>query len=266
MHIVRGRGFTEADRLGSLDVMVVNQHLAEFYWPGEDAIGKCVRIAADSLPCVTVVGVVANARVGEIQEPPRLMYYVPLDQSGPRGLSRDRMLFLRTTSDPTATIPAVRGLFHELAANLPYPNIRTLQSQVDPEIQPWRLGAAMFGVFGGLALLVAAAGLFSVMSYRVAQRTREFGVRAALGASPARITRAVVWDGLGVTLAGLVIGLGVALLLGRLLQPLLYQTSARDPLVLWGVTVILLLSALAALLLPARRATRIDPLEALRTE
>jgi ABC-type antimicrobial peptide transport system permease subunit len=134
------------------------------------------------------------------------------------------------------------------------------------EIQPWRLGASMFGVFGVLALLVAAIGLYSVMSYAVVQRTREFGIRSALGASSRQIVRAVVRDGLGLVLAGIAGGVAIALLLGRLLEPLLYQTSSRDPLVLAGVIATLLVASLAAVLLPARRATRVDPVVALRAD
>lgn len=266
MRLSRGRGFTEADRAGTAPVMVINENLANFYWPSQDPIGKCVRVAADSLPCVSVVGIVANARVSEIQETPRAMYYMPLAQAGARALSRDRILFLRSRGEPVALVPAVRRVFHELAANLPAPNIRTFQSQIDPEIQPWRLGAVMFGVFGGLALLVAAIGLYSVMSYSVAQRTHEFGIRSALGASPQRIVRGVLREGLRVVLVGMLVGLAVALLGGRFLAPLLYQTSARDPLVLASVVGVLLLAALVAILVPARRATRVDPLEALRAD
>ncbi len=171
-----------------------------------------------------------------------------------------------TRGDPAELIPAVRRAFNELAANLPYPNVRTFRSQIDPEIQPWRLGAVMFGVFGGLALIVAALGLYSVMSCAVAQRTHEFGIRAALGASPIRIVRSVLRDGLRVVLAGLVVGTGISLLLGKVVQPLLYQTSPRDPAIFAVVSGTLLLAAVVAIWLPARQATRVDPLEALRAE
>ena len=266
MRLVRGRGVADADRAGTAPVMVINQNLAEFYWPGQDPIGKCVKVATDTLPCVSVVGIVANARISEIQEAPRALYYMPLSQSGARGMSQDRFLFLRSQREPAALFPAIRRVFHQMAANLPAPNIRTFQSQIDPEIQPWRLGAVMFGVFGGLALLVAAIGLYSVMSYTVAQRTHEFGIRSALGASSRRLVRSVLRDGLRVVLVGMVLGLGVVLLGGRYLAPLLYHTSARDPLILVSVTVVLLLSAVCAIVIPARRVTRVDPLEALRAE
>ena len=266
MRFVSGRGFTEADRIGSEPVMIVNRHLAEFYWPGENPLGKCVRVAVDTLPCVTVVGVVANARNEAIQEPLKPMYYLPLEQTAVRELSRDRILFVRTAGEPQAIAASLRATFHDMVANLPAPNIRTFQSQIDPEIRPWRLGAAMFGLFGGLALLVAAIGLYSVMSYLVAQRTHEFGIRAALGASAPRIVRGVVGDGIRVVLAGVLGGVLLTFGFGKYLQPVLYQTSVHDPAILLGVVAVLLFAALGATVVPARRATRVDPMEALRAE
>jgi putative ABC transport system permease protein len=266
MREVRGRLFTLEDRAGSQPVMVINQRMADFFWPGGEPLGKCVRIGADSLPCAQIVGIVANARVNSIQEQVAAMYYVPLDQSQRLGLSRSRMLFIKTRRSPESQIPDVRRVFQSLATNLPLPLVRTFRSQMAPEIQPWRLGASMFGVFGALALLVAAIGLYSVMSYVVVQRTREFGIRAALGASTRQIVRSVMRDGLSVVVGGMVVGAGIALALGGLLAPLLYRTSPRDPMVFAIVVGALLLASVAAVLLPARRATRVDPVVALRSE
>lgn len=266
MRLVKGRGFAESDRAGSALVMVINERMAEFFWPRGEPLGKCVKIGADSLPCVEIVGVVANARVNAIQEEQVAMYYVPLSQSVVLGMNQDRMLFLKTRGNPAAVVPLVRHAFNEMAANLPLANVRTFQSQIDPEIQPWRLGAAMFGVFGGLALLVAALGLYSVMSFTVVQRTREFGIRSALGASARQIVRSVLRDGLAVVVLGMGIGALVALFAGKLLAPLLYQTSPRDPLVFVVVIGTLLLASVGAVLIPARRATRVDPVVALRSD
>jgi ABC-type antimicrobial peptide transport system permease subunit len=163
-------------------------------------------------------------------------------------------------------VPNIRTAIQGMGSNLPFANIRTFQSQIDPEIQPWRLGAVMFGVFGALALLVAALGLYSVMSYTVVRRTHEFGIRSALGATPKRIVRSVLRDGLRVVLAGAALGAVIALLGGRFLAPLLYQTSARDPAVFAVVIGTLLAASIAAIVVPARRATRVDPLEALRAD
>lgn len=266
MRLVRGRAFTAEDRIGSAPVMVINELMADFFWPRGQPLGQCIKVGADSLPCVQVVGVVATARVDAIQEKPRAMYYVPLSQSTRLGMSRDRMLFLRTRGQPAALIPEVRASFLAMVASLPFANVRTFQSQIDPEIQPWRLGAVMFGVFGGLALLVAALGLYSVMSYTVVQRTREFGIRSALGASGRQIVRSVLRDGLRVVAAGMALGAGIALVGGKFLAPMLYQTSPRDPLVFLVVVGALLTASIVAVLVPARRATRVDPLEALRAD
>ena len=266
MRLVRGRAFTAEDRVGSAPVMVINERMAEFFWPKAQALGQCIKVGDDSLPCVQVVGIVANARVNAIQEKTVAMYYVPLDLSTRLGMSKDRMLFLRTRGQPAALIPAVRASFLTMAANLPFANVRTFQSQIDPEIQPWRLGAVMFGIFGGLALLVAALGLYSVMSYSVVQRTREFGIRSALGASGRQIVRSVLNDGLKVVAVGMALGAIIALVGGRFLAPMLYQTSARDPVVFLMVAGTLLVASVVAVVVPARRATRVDPLEALRAD
>ena len=266
MRLVRGRGFTAENRIGSAPVMVINQRMADFFWPRGEPLGQCIKVGDDSPPCVQVVGVVATARVNAIQEKPRAMYYVPLPLSTVLGMSRDRMLFLRTRGQPAALIPQVRASFLTMGANLPFANIRTFQSQIDPEIQPWRLGAVMFGIFGGLALLVAALGLYSVMSYAVVQRTREFGIRSALGASARQIVRSVLRDGLRVVLAGMAAGIVVALVGGRFLAPMLYQTSAWDPMVFLVVAGTLLSASIVAVVVPARRATRVDPLTALRSD
>ena len=265
MQMLRGRGFTAEDRVGSPPVMVINQRMAEYFWPKGEPLGQCIKIGADSLPCVQVVGVVATARVDAIQEEPRAMYYVPLPQSTMLGMSRDRILFLRTRGHPVELIPEIRAAFQGMAANLPFANIRTFQSQIDPEIQPWRLGAVMFGLFGGLALLVAALGLYSVMSYAVVQRTREFGIRSALGASARQIVRSVLRDGLRVVIAGMAAGAVVALVGGRFLAPMLYQTSARDPVVYLVVVGTLLAASIVAVVVPARRA-RSRSLTALRSD
>jgi hypothetical protein len=266
MRLLNGRSLSQDDRTGTPPVMVVNQQLAEFYWPGEEAIGKCVKVAADSLPCVTIVGMVANGRNYEIQEKPRAMYYLPLAQAANRQLNADRILFVRTEGNPQVVMGELRALYHRQVANLPAPNIRTFQSQIDPEIRPWRLGAVMFGVFGALALVVAAIGLYSVMSYLVAQRTHELGIRHALGAAPRDIVAMVTREGLSVILIGMGIGALVALALGRYVQPMLYQTSARDLGTLLLVSTVLIGAATAATIIPAVRATRVDPLEALRSE
>ena len=264
--IRRGRGFTEADRPGAPQVMVANEAFAAFYWPGQDAIGQCVKLGTDTVPCTTIVGISANAVLNDLREEPAPQYYVPLAQAEQMGLSRTRALFVRTQGPASERLAMVRREFQALGSNLPYANVSTMQAMLEPQIRPWRLGATMFGVFGGLALVVAGAGLFSVLSYTVAQRTREFGVRAALGASPGRLVAAVLKEGTRAVMTGLLIGAGIALVLGRFVAPLLFEVPPHDPLVFGGVSLVLVAAAGLAALGPARRAMRSDPIVALRSD
>jgi predicted permease len=265
MRLLRGRLLTENDRAGTEPVMVINRAMADFYWPGRDPLGQCVGVWADSLPCLRVVGVVATATIDQLREPAVPLYYMPLAQVG--GMNRNRALFVQARSGNSADLfEPLRRLILEMGPNLPYPNVRGFQSLFDPHVQPWRLGATMFGIFGGLALLVACVGLYSVLSYTVSQRTREFGVRAALGASAGRLVTDVVRDGAKPVLIGLALGGGIALLLGRLIAPLLVNVSPRDPIVFGVVSFLLLAAGLLAALFPARRAMRADPIDALRSE
>jgi ABC-type antimicrobial peptide transport system permease subunit len=206
-------------------------------------------------------------RRSQLQEPPVLHYYVPFGQE--RGFGGTTLLTRTRAGGQAAEREVARAI--EVAARAVDPGIaavssETLQRAIDPQVRPWRLGVTVFAMMGILALLVAGVGLYSVMSYFVAQRAHEIGVRVALGARPGAITRLVVGGSLALAGTGVAAGLVIALLTGRYLQPLLFDTSARDPLVLTAVTVVLLLTALAASAGPARRARRIDPLSALRNE
>jgi ABC-type antimicrobial peptide transport system permease subunit len=193
-----------------------------------------------------------------------MQYFVPLEQ-GTWDAGR-RTIFIRTAGEPSATRDIVRRELQSLAPNLPYADVEPLEDIISPEIRPWRLGATMFGIFAGLALLVAAVGLYSVVAYEVAQRTREMGIRIALGAASRDVVALVVRDGIAPALAGVVLGLALALAASRAIASLLFDTSPRDPLVLGACATVLLVVALVASVIPARRATRVDPMEALRAE
>ncbi|MEO8449834.1 MAG: FtsX-like permease family protein, partial [Gemmatimonadota bacterium] len=264
IRVRQGRGFTTQDRSGSAPVVIVNETMAKAYWPGGTAVGRCMKVGADSTPCREVVGVVDDVRFEDLVEPPTGRFWVPLDQS--QGLASDRILYLKVKGDPGRLVAGVRRALQSMAPNLPRANVRPLTTHLDPLLQPWRLGATMFGLFGVLALLVSVVGLYSVLAYGVAQRTQEFGVRLALGASAAQLRGLVLRQGLGVVLAGLAIGVGLALLASDWLAPLLFQTSGHDPLVFGGVSVILLSAAGLACIAPAERAVRVNPMEALRSE
>ena len=265
--VLRGRGFTAGDdRPTAQRVAVINEAMARLYWPDADPIGQCVQVGADSLPCTTIIGIVENARRQRIVEPVSLQYLVPLAHAVP--FMRDRVLFARLApeADPATTAAAVKRAMQGLGADLPYADVFPMRDLLGSELRPWRLGASMFGAFGVLALTLAAIGLYSVISFGVAQRTREIGVRLALGAESRDVLGLVVRQGVVLAAGGALIGAVIAYASGPLVDDLLYETSPRDPAVFAGVLALILFTAFAASLLPALRATRVDPAVALRSE
>jgi putative ABC transport system permease protein len=261
--IVRGRGFTAGDRPGAARVTVVGETMAHMLWPGQEALGKCLKVGGDTMPCSEVVGVARDARRNSFAAGDRMQYYVPLVQFP--GMW-PQALFLRTAGDPSQLMEPVRRALAELAPELRWVSLEPLQALVDPEYRSWRLGATLFTAFGALALLVSGIGLYSLLSYGVASRTREIGVRSALGARPGGIMVLVARDGLGLVLAGLVMGTMVALAVARAMGPLLFRTSPLEPEIYVAVSLVLLLIGVGASALPAWRATRVSPITALRSE
>jgi predicted permease len=264
MRLLRGRGFTDADRVGAPPVIVVESALATTLWPGQDAIGKCLILVAGDRPCREVVGVVSNTRrfVGTANG--ALRYYVPMGQ---RVVNLPpQALLVRTAGDPLAMVATVRSALLNVANNLPYAQIRVLRELAEPETRPWRLGGTLFTLFGAAALLVATAGVYALLSVIVTQRTREIGVRLALGATPARARGMIVRQCLGWVVAGLALGLIAALAVGKFIEPLLFETSPYNAGVFAATGALLLTVALMASLVPAFRASRVDPTTALKTE
>lgn len=287
MHLRAGREFTAADREGSPLVIIVNASMARGLWPAGDALGKCVRVGTEpgkppeslvapaTLPCREVVGIVNDARPRSIREESgqaRMQYYIPFGQvptlgfGGPSSIGEVWGLLVRTAGDPRRAAPRVQRAMQSFAADLPFTDVRPLQETLDRQIRPWRLGATMFSVFGALALVLAAVGLYGVLAYSVAQRTREMGVRMALGAPRGDVVRLVMGEGIRVVAAGLVLGGGVALAAGRFVASLLFETSTLDPMVYGTVAITLLVVAGAASAIPAWRAASVDPSVALRTD
>jgi predicted permease len=262
--IVRGRPFGPGDVKGASRVAVITETMARTLWRGGDALGRCIKIGGDSVPCTTVVGVAQDFHRDSVEPEESMQFFVPLEQ-GTWDPGR-RTLLIRTAGEPSATRDIVRRELQSLAPNLPYADVEPLEEIISPQVRPWRLGATMFGIFAGLALLVAAVGLYSVVAYEVAQRTREMGIRIALGAASRDVVALVVRDGIAPALAGVVLGLALALAASRAIASLLFDTSPRDPLVLGACATVLLVVALVASVIPARRATRVDPMEALRAE
>jgi hypothetical protein len=273
--VLRGRAFTDADRIGSELVMMVSETTARTLWPAGDALGQCMEVGApgqkysegrdaaavDTMPCTSVVGVVEDVRWSDLEQQPHLHVYVPIAQR-----RASPTLVLRARGEDIATIDAVRAVVYELAPRVAFVRLEALTESIDSQLRPWKLGASMFTAFGVLALIIAAVGLYSMLAYMVTLRAHEMGVRIALGAGVGDVLRLVVGDGMRVTAAGIALGVVGALLLTPRLKTLLYGVSARDPLVVGGVVVVLLGVALVASLAPAMRAARADPNVALRND
>jgi predicted permease len=269
LRIVRGRGFQESDRLGAPPVAVVNEAFARHLWPGQEALGKCLRIDQDEgeppVPCTRIIGIAANARRNAVREDPTPQYYVLLRQQLADGNSPEA--FVVRSADPrTLDIPAIRRALLQVDPRLRWVEPTPFRELIDPQIRSWKLGATMFTVFGALALLVAAIGLYSVIGFDVAQRTREIGLRAALGADRRRILAMILRRGILIAAAGASLGLLAAAALAPRLGELLFQTSPRDPAILATVALVILAVAILASGIPGWRAARIDPNDALRAE
>jgi predicted permease len=261
IELLRGRPITEADGQGAPLVAVVSETMARTLWPRGDALGACIQIGTNVQECTTVVGVAEDAARSGYQDEPFMAYYLAFAQ---RDVAAQG-LYIRTSGRAADAIPVLTA---ELRAWGPvrYANVRSLREILAPQARSWTLGATMFTVFGVLALVVAAIGLYSVLAFDVAQRTRELGIRTALGAAKARLLGDVVWDAVRLAGAGVVFGLVTAWLAAPLVQDLLFQVSPREPMVLGTVAVVLIAVALAASLGPGLRATRVDPMISLRSE
>jgi predicted permease len=259
--IVRGRGFTAEDRANSQLVMVVGEAMAKKLWPGEDAIGKCVKMNADTAPCRTVVGVAEDVRrssIGEVD----LHYYMPIAQFRPASGG----VFVRTRGTAADAAEEVRRTLQQLMPGTSYVTVTPLSKMIAPQMRSWKIGATLFAVFGGLALALAAIGLYSVIAYNVTQRTHEMGVRVALGAQARDVISLIVREGLWIVVPGVALGAITSLAAGRWIAPLLFNVSPKDPPVLVAVIVTLLGVAVMASWIPAKRASRVDPNEALRSD
>jgi predicted permease len=263
--IVRGRPFTEQDRAGTPLVGVVSEAMAATLWPGQDALGRCMKVGSDTLPCTTVIGIAEDAVQNSLTDDQRMRYYLPLEQFRP---VRGTMLGLRMRGDAEVSgqVEPVRKALQAIMPGESYVTVRPLAEIVDRQRRSWEFGATMFVAFGGLALLVAAVGLYGVITYSVAQRMHELGVRIALGAQRGDVLQLVIGQGLRFAVAGLVVGLALAVWAAKWLEPLLFQQPARDPAILATVAVLLLLVAILASTQPALRATRADPNAALRSD
>lgn len=262
--IIEGRDFTEAEERVPSRVLIVNEMVAKAYWPNESAIGQCARFGRDSL-CSQVIGVVRNVLLFSLVNDDRAIVYAPPSHPGV-GTALPRALLVRVAGDPSPIISMVRAELQALSPSMPFVSVRPYTELVAPQLQPWRLAATMFTLFGVIALIIAAVGLYSVMAYWVSQRSHEIGIRMALGAQRSHVVRLVALQSSRAIVAGLVLGGAVALVASRWLTGLLYETSARDPMVYGGAALVLAAAGLIASVIPARRSTAVDPVQAIRAE
>jgi putative ABC transport system permease protein len=262
--LLAGRDFTDADAKDSADVTIVDERLARQYWPNDSPIGKRVRFGPpeDNEPWHTVVGVVSAVRHQRVQEDTRPSVYLPHQKIPVPGLA----LVARTSSNPKDFIGAIRREVAQLDPDLPVSEVATMEEVVAESIWQPRLYAALFAVFAGGALALALIGIYGVMAFLVQTRTHEIGVRMALGATARDVFKLIVGRGMKLTAVGILIGVGGAAALTRLMHGLLFNTSATDPITFVLISVLLSLAAFFACYIPARRAAKVDPLVALRYE
>jgi predicted permease len=255
--LVSGREFSRADDEKAALVAIVNETMAAKYWRGKNPMGERVQVKGRWMQ---VVGVAKDSKYQSVRETPKPFFYVPLRQDFSRGAG----LFIRTPLSPETMATALAREVHALDRNLALYEVITLQEQVDRSTSPQMVAVTLVGVLGGLALLLAAIGLYGVMSYAVSQSTRELGLRMALGAGASNLLRLVLSRGLALTAGGVALGAAAALGLTRLLGSLLYKVSPRDPLAFASAFLVMTIASLAACFLPAWRATRTDPARTLR--
>jgi predicted permease len=261
--ILSGRDFNLADTAGEKSVAVISRSMANLFWPGENALGKRFRISFTPKIVREVVGVVDDIRNRGLQIlEPVTMLYIPILQSDTNGVS----LVVRGDSNPTRLTPGITKVFGEIAPEFPIRNILTMNEIVATTISQQRYSMWLFAALAGLAFLLASVGIYSVLAYSIRNRVAEISIRMALGARPAGILRLVIIEGMKPTLIGMLLGAMGAYALGGLLSKLIYGVRPTDPLTFLAVVLLLMGVALVACVIPAYRATRIEPVQALRGE
>ena len=266
--VLKGRAFNDRDTADSPGVVIISETLAHTLWPDEDALGKRLNIGFARAKWSEVVGVVGDVKQWELGAPPAAATYHPLSQvaDGRRWFVSEMTFVIRTSAEPQRFIAGLRSELQSVDKDLPLYNVAVMEQVVAKRVTDPRFYTLLLGSLSALALILAAAGIYSLISYSVTQRTHEIGIRLALGAQAGDVLRLVVRQGMTLVLAGLVVGVAGALLLTRVLSDFLYQVSVTDPATFGLLSCLLAAVAVLACYLPARRATKVDPLVALRHE
>jgi putative ABC transport system permease protein len=265
--IIGGREFNHRDTLAGVRVAVVNDALARKHWPNERAIGKRVSFSERDPQWYEIVGVVGDVKHRGLDVADRAELYIPHRQPLFSGATvRPMYLAVRAPGDPLAAVAAVRRELKRLDPDQPISDVRTMDERIGRSLSSRRFSTVLLGVFASLALTLAAVGIYGIVAYSVTERTHEIGVRLALGAQRRDVIAMVVGQGMTMTAAGTAIGVAAALMLTRLMSTLLFGVSAVDPATFLAIPCLLMAVALVACYVPARRATRVDPLQALRSE
>jgi predicted permease len=260
--LVRGRNFTDADTKTTQPVVMIDEKMANHFWPGADPVGKRVRTGGPQGDWLTVVGVAGIVKQYGLDQDTRMVLYYPHKQTGGRGM----YIVARTTSDPANAAGAIVSEIHRLDPNSPVFDVSTMQTRLHSSLARQRFSTSLLAAFAGFALLLASIGLYALLSYIVIQGTRDIGVRIALGARQSDILQMVVRQGLTLAIIGVGLGLFGAFVMTRLMASLLYGVSSTDMLTFGSVAAVLTLVAFAACYIPARRASKVDPMIALRYE
>ncbi|MEP7336464.1 MAG: FtsX-like permease family protein, partial [Acidobacteriota bacterium] len=262
--LVAGRFFNANDRMDSPNVGLINRAMAELYWPGESAVGK--RFTFNNQPkekdWYSIVGVVGDVKDFPTSPAAVPAFYLPTMQQAPRQV----ILSVRSSADPLGLVEAVRNEVRTLDKDLPLAEVKTLETVAGAAVAGQRFTLWLVGFFALIAMMLAAIGIYSVLSYLVAQRTHEIGVRMALGAQLGDVLKLVIRQGMTLVLLGIALGVVAAFALTRLMKGLLYQVSTTDPLTFVAIALLLCAVALLSCYLPARKAAKVDPLVALRYE
>ncbi|MEO8200636.1 MAG: ABC transporter permease [Gemmatimonadota bacterium] len=261
--IQRGTGFDSSRPLGSPRTVIVNEAMAKRYWNGREALGGRIMLMNDTL---TVIGIARDAQYHTLTDPATPLAYIPLAQRAMETGEARMTLFVRTTGNVDALVPLVRQQLRSIAPEVPVFDIGDFQDRIGELLLPQRLGVQLLGAFGLLALIIASVGVYGVVGYVVARRTREVGIRMALGEAPGALVRRMVRDNLGSIVIGLIVGAALAAVVGRAAVSFLYGVSPTDPVTYVLTALILLAASLLAAFLPARRAARVSPMNALRSD